>query len=386
MRLIDERGRFFGKLNVIDALVISFVIVLIPIAYGAYALFRTPTATIVSIEPATVTRAVGATLTVRGENLRPYLRARVGTLFVPFLIETPSNGEVRLTDLPPGTYDFALFDEAQQVAIKPGALTILAPSAPIAPTALQLDVQAVGAFVGLATGDARLITTGPIPPIGEILAVRPPQLGILRVKIGANAFATTSLPGEARVPAIIRLSCAVVNGECKVENIAVAQNVMITVPLAVPPSKERTAPSAPRQVGFLIDQVFPAGTRAAFPAIATLHVRFAAEPEILDVMKPGDVDLADAGAETGRAVLMEVGADRRPMRAVTSTDGILHRSVQLDQPMLGFTGTVRLPVVFTPSGWSYKDRLVKVGAAFTFETMSGAMIGVIVDMNLGQEK
>jgi hypothetical protein len=41
--------------------------------------------------------------------------------------------------------------------------------------------------------------------------------------------------------------------------------------------------------------------------------------------------------------------------------------------------------VFTPSGWSYKDRPVKVGAPFTFESISGAMMGWIIEMKVGQE-
>jgi hypothetical protein len=53
--------------------------------------------------------------------------------------------------------------------------------------------------------------------------------------------------------------------------------------------------------------------------------------------------------------------------------------------MLAFTGTVRVPVVSTRSGWSYQDRPVKVGAAFTFETMAGGMIGWILDMKLDEQ-
>ena len=54
--------------------------------------------------------------------------------------------------------------------------------------------------------------------------------------------------------------------------------------------------------------------------------------------------------------------------------------------MLVLTATIRAPVVFKPSGWSYKDRPVKVGAPFTFESVSGAMMGWIQDMKLGPDK
>ena len=42
MALIDERGRLFGRINLIDLAVIVFVAVLIPLGYGAYLVFRAP--------------------------------------------------------------------------------------------------------------------------------------------------------------------------------------------------------------------------------------------------------------------------------------------------------------------------------------------------------
>lgn len=272
MGIVDDRGRLFGRLNVIDALVLLVVVVLIPVAYGAYVLFRTPNPTIVSIEPSSVVQppttvppSPAPVLTIRGTNLRPYLRARIGTAFTPFLIETTGVAEVKLPNVPPGTYDVELFDEAQQVAILPGALTVLAPPAP------------------------------PAPP---------------------------------------------------------------------PPS------------------------RATPVAVGTIRVRFVAEPEILDVMKVGDVDLADASvpADAERAVLTQIGTDRRTMNAVSSSAGVLNRSFQLEQTVLAFTGMVRVPLMSTPMGWTYKDRPVKVGAAFTFETKSGGMVGTVLELRVQQIK
>ena len=42
MALIDEQGRLFGKVNLIDALVALVALLLIPLAYGAFLLFRAP--------------------------------------------------------------------------------------------------------------------------------------------------------------------------------------------------------------------------------------------------------------------------------------------------------------------------------------------------------
>src|SRR4051812_44313456 len=115
MPVIDERGRLFGRINLIDALVIAAGGVLLPGPDGAYVLFRTPSPTITSVEPSTLTQAPVLSIVVHGTNMRPYLRARVGTTFTPFLIEAPGVAEVKLpANLPPGTYDLVLFDEAQQ--------------------------------------------------------------------------------------------------------------------------------------------------------------------------------------------------------------------------------------------------------------------------------
>ena len=42
MPVIDERGRLFGTINLIDLGVILCAAVLMPLAYGAYVLFHTP--------------------------------------------------------------------------------------------------------------------------------------------------------------------------------------------------------------------------------------------------------------------------------------------------------------------------------------------------------
>lgn len=386
--MIDGRGRLFGKLNVIDALVLAVIVVLIPVAYGAYLLFRTPTPTISSVAPATLTQATlpatSLVVTLRGENLRPYLRARVGTMFVPFLIETPGVAELKIPgDIAPGTYDLALFDEAQQVAVKPGVLTVVPSQAEVRLSTVRMEVQAVGKFVGLTKEAAASIGAKSIfkakteaGPTAEVLALKAPQPGTAMIRIAPGMLGTATLP-ELHVPAIIRLFCTVANTDCKVGETVVTKDVTIALP-----------GTGDRPVTFRIEQVFPAGMRASFPTVAVIRVRFVGEPEIVDVMKPGDADLADVAAPSDRgvAVLTQIGTDRRTMNAVTSTIGILNRSVQLDQPLLAFTGTVRVPLVYTVAGWTYKDRPVKVGAGFPFETTAGGMVGVILEMRLGQEK
>jgi hypothetical protein len=136
----------------------------------------------------------------------------------------------------------------------------------------------------------------------------------------------------------------------------------------------------------LIGQLFPAGMAAAFPEIASVRVRFVAEPTILNVIKIGDADVSGVVTDTDRAVLTDIGNDRQTVTSSVKMEALLRIGLSFPQSFTAFTGTVRVPVVFTAAGWSYKDRLLKVGGAFTFESAAGAMSGLVLDINLGQEK
>src|SRR6185503_12067781 len=112
MPLIDDRGRLFGKVNLIDATVAVVVLGLIPLAYGALLLFRVPVPKITSVAPAQVVEHQSGTIQITGEDLRPFLRARLGTFeSAGFLVQSPNVAEIKLPDLPAGTYELVLSDE-----------------------------------------------------------------------------------------------------------------------------------------------------------------------------------------------------------------------------------------------------------------------------------
>lgn len=564
MHLIDDRGRLLGKVNLIDAIVGVVALGLVPLVYGAFLLFRVPVPKVTSITPTQVFEHQTATLQVAGVDLRPFMRARFGLIESGgLLVLSPTVAEIKLPDLAAGTYDLVLYDEGQELVTRPGALTVVPLPPPPPPPSLQIDVQAVGAFIGLQSGDTASIAVGSrfeprtaeaaVAPggitarnrgrsIAEVLNARAPEPDTQRVRMGANALATVPLPGQWRVPAIIRLSCGVVNGECKVGDTVVAADAIISLPLPVHPRKDETGSRGRRDVRFLIDEVRSVGARPQFPlpvdvqalgafvglvedelqvvrvgakfdsptdaafgtpssagrprdpgaqgpiaevlavrspladtqrvkgadgrifatparrevrvpaivrlscrlvnedcrvgdtvvvknaliamalpraesrrqprlravtfrvdelrpadapvafplvraAVATARVRFIAGPEVADLMKAGDVDIGGATAVTDadRAVLTEVGSERQTMSALATMESPVRRGLQLEQPVIAFTGTVRVPVVFLPSGWSYKDRTVKVGASFAFESASGVMVGYVLDMKLDQE-
>lgn len=126
MTLIDDRGRLLGKANLIDVVVGLVVLLLIPLSYGAYRLFRTPLPEILAIVPTTIQQAPHQRVRVEGRNLRPYLMVLLGsTRTESFMVETPWAGEVVLPEVAPGVYDLVFYDAAKEVARQPRAVTVV---------------------------------------------------------------------------------------------------------------------------------------------------------------------------------------------------------------------------------------------------------------------
>ncbi len=132
MPLLDDRGRFFGKVNLIDAAVVAVVLGLIPLGYASWGLFKTPATKLISVSPAQLKpNDANQHLVLNGEGLRPYLRAFVGQGGPSrYLFETPTRSEIVPPALPPGKYDVFLADETQEVTRVPNAFTVIATPPP----------------------------------------------------------------------------------------------------------------------------------------------------------------------------------------------------------------------------------------------------------------
>src|SRR5262245_33787407 len=85
--VVDREGRLFGRLNLVDAAVGLAVIVLVPMVYGTFLLFRPPAPRIESVERVALSNieeraaggaSLGGKLKVRGTGLRPNMRAEIG--------------------------------------------------------------------------------------------------------------------------------------------------------------------------------------------------------------------------------------------------------------------------------------------------------------------
>ena len=66
MPIIDERGRVFGRFNLVDAAVGLLVLVLLPAAYGAYRLFKEPLPTLTGVYRALSFMCLGLVLVAIG--------------------------------------------------------------------------------------------------------------------------------------------------------------------------------------------------------------------------------------------------------------------------------------------------------------------------------
>ena len=254
----------------------------------------------------------------------------------------------------------------------------------------RVDVQVEGEFFGLTQDALRFVQVGAEfrrwndEPLAEVLLLGTPEPGTQRVRIGSDVLRTPA-DDELTVRAIVRMSCviATANGECFVDDTVLAQNATVFLPV----------PNSSDQVRFLVGEMRPGDAQPVFAsvrtAMATVRVRFLAGQEVLDTMNVGDVDLGGSvtlPSDADRAILMEIGQDQKRVTGILSRDGLLGRNIQVEGPVVSFDGTVRVPVVFTESGWWYGAQSIKIGAGFNFQTVSGAMRGSIVDMVISDEK
>lgn len=177
MPLIDDRGRLFGRFNLIDAALLVFVLALLPIGVFAFRVFREAPPRIDTVQPASQPAGPARRLRVKGANFRPYLRVFVNRTDEPFsltgrnpdvtegrfLIESPAEVEILLPPVSPGSYDLYMFDETRQVLAHHAAFVIEPPiSAPLSVTVRFVVLADVAALV--KPGDADLGDTAPAPP------------------------------------------------------------------------------------------------------------------------------------------------------------------------------------------------------------------------------
>jgi hypothetical protein len=281
MPVLDERGRLFGRINLVDAAVVGFVLVLVPLGFALYLLFRESPPIVDAVAPARIAARLPARVLVTGRNLRPFLRVRVGATIVgTMLVETPTQGEIKLPALAPGTYDLVLFDVVQEVARVPAAIKVdpdpagaansdpnhpvAAPSQPGGPK--QMIVQAVGEFERLSANEAAQVRPAlDLGQVGRVLAVQPGLPGVRRLRTGPGTFLIIPAPDEVRVPAIVHLVCEIILDACRINNRLYTTLESATVELPFPGSLSLGTEAAP-QISFFVREVRPSDAAVSFAA------------------------------------------------------------------------------------------------------------------------
>lgn len=272
MPIVDSNGRLFGRWNLVDAVLVTLVVILIPLVYGAYVLFRTPAPRLTGIEPGSLVAGNDLRVLVRGENLRPYMRVSFDDIQGnSFVFRNTSEALVDLNPMPPGEYDVVLFDNAQERSRLPNAFTLLRPPLP------ESEVMLIGTF-GNLTAD-RAATLEPdmtVENVGTVVAVAPPLPETTRVFAGPAL--EIPIADAVRVPVVLRVACAVKAPQ------GVPQCTIGDAPLQ--PTSMLLMKTPIGQLPFQVDQI--RGLQPLEEVQVTIQVT--ARKEIVDQIRIGDAD------------------------------------------------------------------------------------------------
>jgi hypothetical protein len=278
MAIVDDRGRLFGRLNLLDAVLLVLLAGLVPLGYAAYALFREQPARITSITPSRAEQSANLRLAITGENFRPFMRVSADNYqAVDFVFKSTTEVEAPFGPLPPGEYDIVLYDQAQERFRLPNALRVV-------PSALPAtEIIAVGAFGNLDAAGAAKITAGlELPDVGRIVAVGKPQPDLTQV-FSSSALVGVPMPNAQRLPATVLFRCYVKTQQgrphCVVDDAPVAPPNLIMLPTPM------------GKTPFQVEHV-----RSSHPLEPVqIRVRVAGHPSVLSQIRSGDVDLGGTG-------------------------------------------------------------------------------------------
>jgi hypothetical protein len=347
MAIVDDRGRVFGRFNPVDVFVFALVVIMIPVAYGAYALFRTPPAKLTGVEPKQFTMGPNLRVRVNGTNLRPFMRISFNTVQGrTFMIGSTETAEVDLPDLEPGTYDIVLYDYAQEMDRLPKALTILPRVSPP-----EATVSVEGVFVGVSEGQAKGIRAGMSferlnQQVAKVLAIAPRSAGSLQMRTGPASIAV-GLPGVFDVPAALQLQCSVENNSDGSVRCTVYGPIQ---PALVAPDSVLLLPLNGGTISFQITDVQSSGQ----PTFLRVRVHAQVGADVVRQWRVGDSD---------SSLPDYPGAWRGRVESVNGGDVVL-----------------RVPAQQLITGWRYRGQWLKVGGSIRFETSSSLIGGTIAEL------
>ena len=346
MPLVDDHGRILGRFNLLDLAAAILLLGLIPLGYGAYALFRVPLPELTSIEPASLQLDREMRVTIHGVNLRPYMRVSLADNQTrAFLFKDATTAEVVFSDIPPGQYDVVLYDFAQEQSRLLKALTIAPPALPIT------EVLAAGYLTGVTERLIPELKPGlSFQGLARIIEIGTPSRDLARVAAGDRLI---DIPVEqtVKIPMLVRIPCtvetnAVGTGNCRA-NSTNGPGVFLGPPLG--PGIYLALPIFDVRLPFLISQVRPTTP----PVMIDVQVRIAPSEDAGGLAKVGDAD---------------VGLGENPFAAGATVSGGMRADREL---------TFRVPGLPTLKGWDYSGQLLRVGGAFSFVTTRYQLAGTI---------
>jgi hypothetical protein len=359
MTILDERGRLFHRINVVDAAVVALIVLMLPIGYAAYLLFRPMPVRLDRVEPAVIEAGLTPRLKVSGEHFRPFMRAQIGDQQLhTFAVDSPVSASAELPALAPGTYSLRLYTEAETLTVLQNALTVRERTKPVAVT-----VRIIGAFVGLTAEHVAELKAGrkfPVSgdPLVEVVSVEPARPDVRRLRSGD--IWVSARADAVEVPAVLRGFCIVFDtpSRCRIGDTPLVPGA--TVPLAGWGS-------------FFVDEIRGDGP----PQRVDLDVRFVVSAEKAATMKVGDVDTTLVGGAY-RASLVQLGKRQPAMVTTTEPLGAGATITEDQDGMVSVLGTVRASADVMPVGLDYRGQSLKIGLPFVFDTPDYLARGTIV--------
>jgi len=331
MAFLDDQGRLFGRVNLIDAGVALFVLVLIPLGYGAWLLFRTPDPVIESVKGSVLPDQPGQHIVVTGRNLRPYLRASVNGDPATFLYESSDRAQVELPALAPGSYYLAFFDDSKEIGNRfPNAVSV-APRVPVP----KLLIEAV------------------VPR--ELEYSKEPQRLELRGKFFRDGL--RAIVGKA-------------DGVYQFES---AERAFVQVPALEPGVHDVALVDKGTEVGRLSRGLIVHPERL-LPI--RLVVRFVTRPEVLQMVERArrQPPAGDSRSKLPRAVL----------ESYQVTDEVVGNTKPdvVEGKLMVVRGTVRVMANRTEDGWRFNGQPLRAGVGFVLTTETYELQGVILNFEV----
>jgi hypothetical protein len=339
-----------SRVNVFDVAVLALGLLLVPLAYGSWLLFRPAQVHITSVtvlpagkEEQRIANPLRAAvkLKVKGDGFMPMLRARIGTEpSLGFMFENPGSADVIVPPMAPGEYDVSLTDGGREVA--------RAAKAYVVGTRPNADrIKVVGWLFNLDHDTASNLRPGAIFPSAADARIRVAALG--RIETGRTSLLVQ--PGAERLEgaregmferkAALVVACdsgVPPDGSCTIGSRRPTAAALLQLPGPLDDG-----------MSFLVDEVLP--DTDAYPV--DVAVRFSGGPE-LALITIGDRDtLLDDRA----AVVTALGPRQGP--------GLINARLRL--------GGDR-----ARDGWRYRNRSIKPGAAFSLATERYVAGGTVV--------